>query len=251
MKFLLNRLSVSSELPTRDGVYTFLNPYSYLIARKHRDVFERFDGIYIDGQLLAKLLSAALGNRVTRTSFDMTSLAPKLLESAETNGKSVYLIGAKSEQIDIAARHIQERYPKLKICGLRHGYFNSVTERRQAIEYIAQLAPDYVIVGMGTPIQEKFLLELVASGWRGQAFTCGGFLHQSSERLSYYPAWVNKLHLRAPFRAFREPRLLRRYLVSYPYFIAVFTMDWLSGSHKAQKETQISTRANAKKDISR
>ncbi|EYS86050.1 glycosyl transferase [Cupriavidus sp. SK-4] len=237
MEFLLNRLSASSELPTRDGVYTFLNPYSYLIARKNREIFERFDGIYIDGQLLAKLLSAVSGNRVTRTSFDMTSLAPKLMESAENNGKSVYLIGAKSKQIDVAAQHIKEKYPKLKISGLRHGYFNSVNERSEVIRSIVQLAPDYVIVGMGTPIQEKFLLELVANGWRGQAFTCGGFLHQSSERLGYYPAWVNKLHLRAPFRAFKEPRLLRRYLLSYPYFIAVFTMDWLTASHNFRKET--------------
>ncbi|WP_454754217.1 WecB/TagA/CpsF family glycosyltransferase [Cupriavidus necator] len=235
MEFLLNRLSASPELPTRDGVYTFLNPYSYLIARKNREIFERFDGIYIDGQLLAKLLSTILGNRVTRTSFDMTSLAPKLMESAENNGKSVYLIGAKPKQIDIAAKHILENYPNLRICGLRHGYFNSTKERIDEIRAIVQLAPDYVIVGMGTPIQEEFLLELVAGGWRGQAFTCGGFLHQSSERLIYYPAWVNKLHLRAPFRAFKEPRLLRRYMVSYPYFIAVFTMDWLTASHKLHK----------------
>ncbi|MEM5430282.1 WecB/TagA/CpsF family glycosyltransferase [Cupriavidus oxalaticus] len=237
MKFLLNRLSASSELPTRNGVYTFLNPYSYLIARRSPEIFERFDGIYIDGQLLAKMLSFVLGDQVTRTSFDMTSLAPKLMESAENNDKSVYLIGAKPEQIDIAAEHFQEKYPKLKICGLRHGYFNSAKERSEAIRNIVQLAPDYVIVGMGTPIQEEFLLELVAGGWRGQAFTCGGFLHQSSERLTYYPAWVNKLHLRAPFRAFKEPRLLRRYMISYPYFIAVFAIDWLTSSHRIHKKT--------------
>ncbi|SOY46848.1 Glycosyltransferase WecB/TagA/CpsF family [Cupriavidus taiwanensis] len=237
MKFLLNRLSASSELPTRDGVYTFLNPYSYLIARRNPEIFERFDGIYIDGQLLAKMLSAVLRDRVTRTSFDMTSLAPKLMESAENNDKTVYLIGAKSKQIDIAAAHFQEKYPKLKICGLRHGYFSSAKERSEVIRNIVRLAPDYVIVGMGTPIQEEFLLELAAGGWRGQAFTCGGFLHQSSERLTYYPAWVNKLHLRAPFRAFKEPRLLRRYLISYPYFIAVFAMDWLTSSHRVHRKT--------------
>ena len=237
MKFLLNRLSASSELPTRNGVYTFLNPYSYLIARRNPEIFERFDGIYIDGQLLAKMLSAVLRDRVTRTSFDMTSLAPKLMESAENNDKTVYLIGAKSNQIYIAAAHFQEKYPKLKICGRRHGYFNSTKERSEVIRNIVRLAPDYVIVGMGTPIQEEFLLELAAGGWRGQAFTCGGFLHQSSERLTYYPAWVNRLHLRAPFRAFKEPRLLRRYLISYPYFIAVFAMDWLTSSHRVQRKT--------------
>lgn len=40
---------------------------------------------------------------------------------------------------------------------------------------INELNPDLVVVGMGAPLQEKFLVDLVGLGWRGRGYTCGVF----------------------------------------------------------------------------
>ena len=52
---------------------TFLNPFSYLLARNQRNLFSSFN-IEIDGILLVLILRI-FGFRFSRKSFDMTSLA--------------------------------------------------------------------------------------------------------------------------------------------------------------------------------
>ena len=62
---------------TKNRIYTFLNPVSYLIALENKSLFEQFDGIFADGSLLVSAIRLVYGKRVTRRSFDMTSLAPE------------------------------------------------------------------------------------------------------------------------------------------------------------------------------
>lgn len=53
----------------------------------------------------------------------------------------------------------------------------------------------------------------------GIAFTCGGFLHQTSHKINYYPNWVNKLNLRAFYRLTHEKGMFVRLwnvLIEFP-----------------------------------
>ena len=86
----------------------------------------------------------------------------------------------------------------------------------------------FVICGMGTPHQESFgLLLKNAKGSIKQIYTCGGFLHQSSESIEYYPKWINRLNLRWLYRAIKEDYVLKRLLVQYPQFLFVALFDFL------------------------
>ena len=100
--------------------------------------------------------------------------------------KSIYFIGTKPKIIDKAIENIKESYPKLNIVGFRDGFVKD-EERKSILESIKQLHPDIVICGMGTPLQEQFLVDLQNSGWNGVGYTCGGFLHQTAENIQYYP----------------------------------------------------------------
>jgi N-acetylglucosaminyldiphosphoundecaprenol N-acetyl-beta-D-mannosaminyltransferase len=72
---------------------------------------------------------------------------------------------------------------------------------------------------MGAGVQEQFLLDLVAQGWSGMGFTCGGYLDQLGNGLRYYPQWIDDANLRWAWRLVREPRRLGpRYLIDYPGF---------------------------------
>ena len=84
---------------------------------------------------------------------------------------------------------------------------------------------DFTVVGMGSPLQERFALDLKNAGYRGVVFTCGGFLHQSARRINYYPEWVDKLKLRAFYRLFHEKGMFPRLYNVLLEFPVLFTYD--------------------------
>ncbi len=205
---------------------TFINSYSYLILRKNTALLKKFDYVYIDGILLKKLLQIFHISVVERVSFDMESLAPYVFDYAQKNNKKIYLIGTRPIIINSAVNHIKETYPELNIIGHRHGYFKNKGEWKEAIQNIRSLNPDIVVAGMGTDLQEEFLVDLASNGWEGIGFTCGGFLHQTGHRMNYYPEWTNKFNLRWLFRLYKEPgKVGRRIITKYPLFLLFFVLD--------------------------
>lgn len=194
-------------------VYTFLNPVSYLSALDNKAMFTRFDGIFADGSILVAAIKTIYGKHVTRRSFDMTSIAPELLSFAETNKKTVYVVASQQEQVEKAVGIFKERYADLCVCGYRNGYFTSEMEMDREAERIVALNPDFLIVGMGIVMQEKFLLKVHDKGYKGIGFTCGGFIHQTAKNeIDYYPAWADRLNLRFAYRMYKEKHTRKRYL---------------------------------------
>ena len=113
----------------------------------------------------------------------------------------------------------------MKIAGYRNGYFIDNDDRKKAIADIIKSKSDFAIIGMGSPLQEQFALDLKNAGYKGIVFTCGGFLHQSASDINYYP--VNKYNLRAFYRLFHEKGLwcrLYNVLIEFPI---LFTWDTL------------------------
>ena len=203
-------------------ITTFLNPFSYLVVRKH-DISLEFFNIEIDGGLLS-LIFNLFGISCTRRSFDMTSLAPKVFQEAIKNNKSVYFIGTKPTIIDLSIKNIKTEFPNLNISGYHHGYIHK-KDQSVIFDSIKYLQSDYVICGMGTPMQANFLLDLQKNGWDGIGYTCGGFLHQTANDINYYPNWINKLSLRFLYRMYDEPKLIKRYFIDYPKAILIIIYD--------------------------
>ena len=137
----------------------------------------------------------------------------------------IYFIGSKQEEIEGATRHIQANYPNLQIKGFRNGYFKDQNERSHVLNEIISLNPNYVVIGMGSPIQEQFAIDLKAAGYNGIVFTCGGFFHQTKENINYYPNWINKYNLRAFYRLYREHGLFKRLYNVLVEFPILFTID--------------------------
>lgn len=208
-------------------IYTFLNPVSYLDAQKNIDLFESFDGVFSDGVLLANTIKGLYGIDVSRNSFDMTSIAPRLFEYAIKNEKSIYIVASRESEVKRAISILYDNYPGLKIIGYRNGYFKDDNDIDSAISQIIELSPDYLIVGMGIVKQEQFLLRAKNSGFKGIGFSCGGFIHQTSKNLiNYYPSWVDKHDFRFLYRMLKEPHTRKR------YFRASFVFPLISFKNK-------------------
>lgn len=207
------KYTINQILTNKGRIYTFLNPVSYLTALDNKRLFEQFDGIFADGSILVAAIKILYGKTVTRRSFDMTSLAPELLKYAEDNQKTIYIVASKQEQVENAISIFRERYPNLLIIGHRNGYFSSENEMDKEAIHITEINPDFLIVGMGVLMQEKFLIMVKSKGFQGIGFTCGGFIHQTSKNeIEYYPTWADKLNLRFIYRMYKEKHTRKRYL---------------------------------------
>lgn len=228
---IFNTEKTASDVFSQKGkVYTYLNPVSYLTALDNKELFLQMDGIFADGGLLVKAIKLLYGKQVTRRSFDMTSMAPELFAYAAGHGKTVYIVASKQEQVEKAVEIFRERYPKVKFAGYRNGYFASENEMDVEVKHIAELNPDFLIVGMGALMQEKFLLKVKDAGYQGVGFTCGGFIHQTSKNeIDYYPAWVDKTNLRFVYRMWKEPHTRKRYVMAGLLFPVRFIAEKIFG----------------------
>lgn len=223
-----NNLSVENLLRGGKGIYTFLNPVSYLDALRHKELFTSFDGIFADGGLLVKAIKIAYGATVKRRSFDMTSLVPIVFSYAAKAGKSVAIVATKQEMVEKAVANLEKSFQGLNICYYRNGYFNGEQEMDVEAKKIVSLHPDILIVGMGIIKQEQFLLKVRDAGYQGIGFTCGGFIHQTSQdKAEYYPDWVDKHGLRFFYRMYKEPHTRSRYVKAAFVFPMVFLKEKL------------------------
>lgn len=223
-------LSFGEIFSQKTKIYTYLNPVSYLTALENKKLFSQMDGIFADGGLLVKAIKLVYGKQVTRRSFDMTSMAPELFAYAAEHGKTVYIVASKQEQVEEAVEIFRERYPKVKFAGYRNGYFTSEQEMDEEAKHIVKLNSDFLIVGMGALMQEKFLLKVKNAGYQGVGFTCGGFIHQTSKNeIDYYPAWVDRTNLRFVYRMWKEPHTRKRYVMAGLLFPVRFIAEKIFG----------------------
>lgn len=224
------KYSVNQIFELKGKVYTFLNPVSYLTALDNKELFGQMDGIFADGGLLVKAIKMLYAKVVTRRSFDMTSMAPELFAYALEHDKTIYIVASKQEQVEKAVEIFQERYPEVNFAGYRNGYFSSEEEMDKEAKHITELKPDFLIVGMGSLMQEKFLLKVKNAGYQGVGFTCGGFIHQTSRNeIDYYPAWVDKTNLRFVYRMWKEPHTRKRYVMAGLLFPVRFIAEKIFG----------------------
>lgn len=171
---------------------------------------------FCDGMLMSTFMAGITGRAIRRISFDYTSIADPVFSYAEKQGKSVYFVGAKQAELELFIGKLKARYPALIVAGHHDGYFDPPQAERLKKD-ICRSEASILIVGMGAGLQEQFMRDVLLGGFTGVAFSCGAFIRQESEALKdYYPELVNRLHLRAFYRMYREPHTIQRYLIDYP-----------------------------------
>ncbi|MBE0369281.1 WecB/TagA/CpsF family glycosyltransferase [Pseudoalteromonas aurantia] len=221
---IISQLDVSLKARNIEAeVITFVNPYSYLLLRNRVDLVAELDSVYTDAISSAKLFSVFFRKPISRISFDMSSFARAFLEKANENRLKVYFIGSKSDEITKTMAIFKKNYPEIDIVGYEHGYFES---DEAVFNRIIQCEAEYVVCGLGTPKQEEFAVKLKRQKSKvKQIYTCGGFLHQTANKLYYYPKFIDQLHLRWLYRVFDDPYVLKRLVIQYPQFFCVVLKD--------------------------
>ena len=107
-----------------------------------------------DGQgvlLAGKLLDQPFKARVTGI-----DLAEALCATSGERGHKIYFLGGKEGISKKAQMAILRRYPNANIVGEHHGYFKNDIE--PLLADLREKQPDILLVAMGSPYQEEFIL---------------------------------------------------------------------------------------------
>lgn len=198
-------------LPVYKGckLVTCLTPY-YMTIMKKEDyaMYNEFDYIASDGSYPLKINKWVGKPKSVRLSFDMSSMAPVVFNDMIKHEKSLYILGAKPEEIWKSVKTIQSHFPELNISGYHHGYIKDIKD--DVVNKIVQSGANVCIIGMGAPLQDEMAVRLKKAGFEGSVYTCGGFIHQTTEKILSFPEWTNKLNVRFIYRWFREDGVFKR-----------------------------------------
>ncbi len=147
-------------------------------------------------------------------------LADNLLALAEKKGYGVYLLGSKGHVLDRAVNNLKSKYAGLKIVGTHHGYFQD-SEERLIISEIQRKKPHIVLVGMGTPLQERWLWKHGDSLGKCVCIGVGGSFNVWAGLIPRAPLIMRRMGLEWLYRFFREPKRLFRLGLPVKYGLKV------------------------------
>lgn len=162
----------------------------------------------------SKVLKKPLKERVAGI-----DLMCELLRLAEKREYSIYLLGARQEVVEKTKEAIQAKHPRLKIAGIRNGYFPE-KEWQEIGRDIIQKHPQIVFVGITSPLKE-YLVEFLQNMNINCVFMgVGGSFDVLSGRIPRAPKWVQNIGMEWLFRVIQEPgRLWKRYFFGNMQFI--------------------------------
>jgi N-acetylglucosaminyldiphosphoundecaprenol N-acetyl-beta-D-mannosaminyltransferase len=177
--------------------------------------------VFCDGagvMLAARILGRRIPERITYADW-----AWRLAALAAAERYSLYFLGARPGVAQEAAKSLQQSYPNLRIVGVRHGYFDHSAkspENEAVVREISAAAPDILLVGLGMPLQERWLMENRERIDAGVVLTGGAVFDYVSGGLRRGPRLLTENGFEWLARLFAEPRRLwRRYLVGNPLFL--------------------------------
>ena len=222
--------SIRSLQPAK--VIQFINANKVAMVRKDPwmgEVLKRADYVLADGQPMLPM-AAMLGITIPER-IDGIGLMHKLLKLADREGFSVYLLGAKQEIVEECVRRIGRDFPGARLAGFRNGYFKE-QEISAVAEAVRATAPDFLFLGMGSPMKER-----LADEWKEQLGArviqgVGGSFDVMAGVVKRAPQWMQRSGIEWFYRVLQEPRrMFWRYVKTNGtclwVFLATFGRRWL------------------------
>jgi N-acetylglucosaminyldiphosphoundecaprenol N-acetyl-beta-D-mannosaminyltransferase len=144
-------------------------------------------------------------------------LACRMMERGSTRGWTFFFLGAAPGVAALAAEKAAERWPGLKVVGTRDGFFKPDQDEEVAAE-IAKLNPDFLLVAMGIPRQEQFILKTKHIIKARVAIGVGGTLDVLSGTVKRAPVIIQKLKLEWLWRTLANPKKISK-AANLPRFV--------------------------------
>jgi N-acetylglucosaminyldiphosphoundecaprenol N-acetyl-beta-D-mannosaminyltransferase len=184
-----------------------------------RDFFNTCQLVFCDGvgvQLGAALLGQKIDHRFTPPDW-----IDRLCQFAAENNWPIYFLGAKPGVAELAAEKLVKSNPGL-IITCHHGYFNHAgSENEAVIKKINDSGAKIVLVGMGMPRQERWIIENFHHTLSANVILpVGAMFDYVAGVVPRGPRWMTDHGFEWLSRLIIEPkRLWKRYLIGNPRFL--------------------------------
>lgn len=207
-------------IQTRSDTRFVLTPDTTALMRSRwdsvlKEAYRTADLVTADGTGLvwaSRVLGAPLPERVTGI-----DLLEALWNRAAAEGYRLFFLGAKPGVAYAAAQQLRTRFPLLNIVGVHHGYF-ARSQEEAIVNAIRDAAPDLLLVGMGVPRQENWILRMKDQLNVPVIIGVGGSFDVLSGRLRRAPRTWQALGIEWLWRAIQEPQRFWRVRV-IPLFV--------------------------------
>ena len=189
-------------------------------ANKNIERFFRSLDVVTPGGIAILWTSWLFGRPLTRRNqLDIEALAPLLYTEAVGRGWGIYFLGGAPGIASVAADKLREAFPGLRVVGTHHGYLNSLEENQAVIDEINRSGATIVLVGMGQPLQEEWMVANKPRVRAAALIAVGAYFSHVIRHVHCYPAWVYKWRVHWLYRLLREPRRLwKRYTLGFLTF---------------------------------
>lgn len=209
----LNDIQQSLDRGERQQLFGHHNLHSIYLMHRSPDVaqfYQRCNDCYIDGVPVGWLFAAKQRDRSAGQRFSLMDHFEDLLQCAQDRAWRLYYLGSTEAVCAAANQFVRSRYPDLDI-HFQHGY---CSDSHDIVDRINSFKPHLLLVGMGMPRQEQWLLQHLATLDVGVATQAGGTLDYIVGGQARPPQWLSRLGFAWLYRLLRDPRRLwHRYLV--------------------------------------
>jgi N-acetylglucosaminyldiphosphoundecaprenol N-acetyl-beta-D-mannosaminyltransferase len=168
------------------------------------------DFVLADGAplvLLSRMFGRALPERVAGS-----DLVPRLFDRGRADRPiRAYLLGARPEVNERAARITEERWPGVKVVGRDSpplGFEQSATQNDRILTDVAAARPDVLIVGFGAPKQELWVHRHRDAIQAKVALCVGATIDFIAGEKRRAPVWMRRSGLEWMHRVATEPKRL-------------------------------------------
>jgi N-acetylglucosaminyldiphosphoundecaprenol N-acetyl-beta-D-mannosaminyltransferase len=132
-----------------------------------------------------------------------------LCQLSEETSARIFFLGAAPGIADKAVEKLKEKYPKMIVAGVRDGFF-ARSEDANVARTIAATSPDILIVAMGMPRQELFILDTAEIIQSKIGIGVGGSLDVHSGMVKRAPKLVQRLGAEWLWRFILNPRKIAK-----------------------------------------
>lgn len=217
----------------RARVVHFVHPHALNLAAfdaEFRALIGKADLVLPDGiglRIAAKILGVAMKHNVNGT-----DLLPPLAARATREHRPLLFVGGADGVAAACRDMLLASHPGLTIPFVSHGFLDQAALNHVKREF-ARYPGAILLVGMGSPIQERWAWSHAASVPGLTVITVGGLFDFYSGRIPRAPAEWRELGLEWLWRMKQEPRrLAKRYLLGNPLFLALAVKQKITGPRK-------------------
>lgn len=182
---------------------------------RYRQNLSKFNLVLPDGvglKFALRLKGILPGDNINGTDF-----SPKILALAAKENWSVFFLGGESDISRKALRIFRYIYPELNVAGSHHGFFNN---DELVIEYINNSKAQILFVGLGTPIQEQWVIDNYKKLSVKMIICVGGMFDFYGGKVQRAPLLIRQIGCEWLYRLYQEPkRLWNRYIIGNANFI--------------------------------